>query len=1206
MSESMEEKTSWLDRPALPIVKLDLEKTLYWVFILLAAASRFWLLGERAMSHDESLHTFYSWTLYQGGGFSHTPLMHGPFLFHINALIYSLFGADDFTSRISVALFGVALVALPYVLRRWLGRTGALVTAFMLLISPSLWYHARYIRDEAYMLVWIMLMAWGIFGYLHDRATKWLYLVAAAAAFAFISMEATFIFVAIFGLFLIAAALIELADRADFWYSIVLKLTLGVLGVGVILFVAVIAQTMLLGLIHLGPGDPSPFPAAVQPLQPGQPIEFSAQLQYILQLLGGMLLVGLSMLIPAGLIGFGIYRWLKITWPAVARESRSFDLVIVLGSLSLFMLSAGLLPVLNWAWQLMFHAPFVDVTFFDGGNFPTTDVGLVLRLAAVPFAFIAAAVAIGAWWSPRKWLPLMGVFVGIGVTFFTTVFTNGIGLGTGFVGSLGYWLVQQGVQRGTQPIYYYLAITPIYEYLPMLIAAMATVVYTVRAIRARRSKQADGRSWADRLFLPFLFTWMIGAWIAFSYAGEKMPWLMVYLALPMIVLSGKFLGERLDAIDWRAIITERQWLAGLLLVVAIVSGAWAIGNLQKSFSGLQLDSLAAFSGWFSALIVLAIAVLALWRMSPRPSWRVMLRLAGLIGLIALAALTIRTGWIWNYINYDSALEFGVYAHGGPGVKEVIKQIDELSQRTTGGKQLKIAFDADASWPFYWYLRDYPNKFQMSNTPSRTDLDVPVIISSAATWSSVDSATRKTHSYWQSHRIWWPMEDYKKFAECPMTELDAAGASVNVSAYDENSDGKIDDAEKAHGKSRCEVYFIRHIPESIATIGRWLLDPERRAALMDIFLNRDYARYAALRELTANAETGAKPLTFNNWPLVDDFRLYVRKDIGNSIWTEAVGGAQRGPTTPEQADPYLQGWRDVAAVQVWGSIGTAAGQFQSPHSIAVAKDGSIYVADGFNHRVQKFDAQGQYVASIGTPSGQAINPPDGTFNEPWGVAVAPDGSIYVADTWNHRIQHFKPDGTFIKSWGAQVDTGGKATGSEGLFYGPRGIAVDTNGRVLVADTGNKRVQIFDKDGQFITQLGGGGLDQGRFDEPVGVAVDAKGNIVIADTWNGRVQVLDSTGTPLAAWDIDGWLEKDLVGKPYLAVDAQSRVYVADEVSQRVLIFDETGKYLGGFGQYGTDAHGFTMPGGIAVDKDGFVYVVDTGSGRVLKFPAFERP
>jgi DNA-binding beta-propeller fold protein YncE len=273
-------------------------------------------------------------------------------------------------------------------------------------------------------------------------------------------------------------------------------------------------------------------------------------------------------------------------------------------------------------------------------------------------------------------------------------------------------------------------------------------------------------------------------------------------------------------------------------------------------------------------------------------------------------------------------------------------------------------------------------------------------------------------------------------------------------------------------------------------------------------------------------------------------------------------------------------------------------------VAVAADGSIYVADGFNHRVQKFTAQGEYVMSIGTPSGQTPNPPTGTFNEPWGVAAAPDGSIYVADTWNNRIQHFTADGAFINSWGAQGDSGGQAVGSEGLFYGPRSVAVDASGRVLVADTGNKRIQVFDKDGQFITQFGGGGLDQGRLDEPVGVAVGPQGNIVVADTWNGRVQIFDPNGQSIAAWDIDGWLDKELVGKPYLAVDAQSRVYVADEVSQRILIFDETGKYLGGFGQYGIDDRGFTLPGGIAVDAEGFIYVADTGAGRMMKFPPFE--
>ena len=113
-----ETKPHWLDRPVLAIWRLDLEKTLYLVIIVLAIFSRFWNVGDRVMSHDESLHTYYSWNLYKGNGFSHTPLMHGAFKFVLNAGIYSLFGADDFTARSGTALFGVLLVLLPFFLRR--------------------------------------------------------------------------------------------------------------------------------------------------------------------------------------------------------------------------------------------------------------------------------------------------------------------------------------------------------------------------------------------------------------------------------------------------------------------------------------------------------------------------------------------------------------------------------------------------------------------------------------------------------------------------------------------------------------------------------------------------------------------------------------------------------------------------------------------------------------------------------------------------------------------------------------------------------------------------------------------------------------------------------------------------------------------------------------------------------------------------------
>ena len=114
-----------------------------WVaLLLLAALWRLSDLGPRAASHDESLHAYFSWLLATGQNYTHDPLMHGPFLFHFNALIYALFGASDVTTRFSSAIFGVILVMQPAMLRgdRHLGRWGALTASTLLLISPVFFF----------------------------------------------------------------------------------------------------------------------------------------------------------------------------------------------------------------------------------------------------------------------------------------------------------------------------------------------------------------------------------------------------------------------------------------------------------------------------------------------------------------------------------------------------------------------------------------------------------------------------------------------------------------------------------------------------------------------------------------------------------------------------------------------------------------------------------------------------------------------------------------------------------------------------------------------------------------------------------------------------------------------------------------------------------------------------------------------------------
>jgi DNA-binding beta-propeller fold protein YncE len=129
-----------------------------------------------------------------------------------------------------------------------------------------------------------------------------------------------------------------------------------------------------------------------------------------------------------------------------------------------------------------------------------------------------------------------------------------------------------------------------------------------------------------------------------------------------------------------------------------------------------------------------------------------------------------------------------------------------------------------------------------------------------------------------------------------------------------------------------------------------------------------------------------------------------------------------------------------------------------------------------------------------------------------------------------------------------------------------------------------------------------------DEPVGIAFDPLGDIYVADTWNRRVQVFTSSGVFLRQWPIDGWDAKDNAGKaslihedkPYIAIDANGYVYVTDPTNYRVLVFDRFGNYMLSFGKYGTDNASFTLPVGIAAAEDGTIYVSDAHNNRILVF------
>jgi sugar lactone lactonase YvrE len=332
----------------------------------------------------------------------------------------------------------------------------------------------------------------------------------------------------------------------------------------------------------------------------------------------------------------------------------------------------------------------------------------------------------------------------------------------------------------------------------------------------------------------------------------------------------------------------------------------------------------------------------------------------------------------------------------------------------------------------------------------------------------------------------------------------------------------------------------------------------------------------------------------------------------------------------------------------------------PHGIATDAAGNFYVGEWSNHRVQKFNAAGDFlmawgwdVVSSNTYIGFEVCLPtdtckagvsgsgNGQFKYPAGVAIDAADNIYVVDANNFRVQKFSANGAYLRQWGGYGTAGGQ-------FNGPRHVAIDAAGAVYVADYFNHRIQKFDADGNFLlawgwdvvsgngnygfevcTQantckagIGGGG--KGQFYNPYGIAVDPVGNIYVSDRSNHRIQKFDAAGTFLLAWGWDvvsdngntvfevctpsdtckagvsGTGNGQYNGPFGLAFDGAGNLYVGEDTNHRIQKTDATGGYLRQWGSRGTEPGKFNTPSGIAVGPTGAVYVADINNYRIQKF------
>ncbi|NTV37541.1 MAG: TIGR03663 family protein, partial [Anaerolineaceae bacterium] len=422
MQHTVTGRDAWLDKPITELFpKITIEKLLMAIIIIMTLFSRFYILGERVMSHDEVNHVVPSYSLYQGNGYAHDPVTHGPMQFHLVALSYFLLGDSDFSARTPAALFSVATVLFVMLaFRSYLGRIGALIGGLLFTISPYLLFYGRYTRNEAFVALFAVLTVFLMLRYLERGENKYLYGLATVFALQFITKETSFIYLA---QFLVFVAFVFIQDAVQHeWKRPSFKWMF-------VLF-TIAAIILLLGAIAVEGVNAKAAPAAAESVAAVAP---ETQAAAVTLVPAALVVAGIAValgVIAIALLILGV-GWKKLT------GVRSFDLLMLAGTLVLPQLTA--FPVKMTGVN--------PIKYDDPVSFSRTAVFLV--------ALLAISTVLGLVWKPRQWLISAGIFYSIYITFYTTFFTNGRGFFTGIIGSLGYWLEQQGVNRGSQPWYYY-------------------------------------------------------------------------------------------------------------------------------------------------------------------------------------------------------------------------------------------------------------------------------------------------------------------------------------------------------------------------------------------------------------------------------------------------------------------------------------------------------------------------------------------------------------------------------------------------------------------------------------------------------------------------------------------------------------------------------------------------------------------------------
>jgi DNA-binding beta-propeller fold protein YncE len=267
-----------------------------------------------------------------------------------------------------------------------------------------------------------------------------------------------------------------------------------------------------------------------------------------------------------------------------------------------------------------------------------------------------------------------------------------------------------------------------------------------------------------------------------------------------------------------------------------------------------------------------------------------------------------------------------------------------------------------------------------------------------------------------------------------------------------------------------------------------------------------------------------------------------------------------------------------------------GRFYKPRAMAIDAQDQLYIVD-MTGRIQVFTREGQFLRGWRTPEVET--------GKPCGLTIDRDGHLVVADTHYFRVLFYDTSGTLLE----HRTIGGQAGREPGQFGFVTDVVQDSARNYYVAEYGScDRIQKFDAQGQFVMQWGSHGRRPGEFIQPRGLAIDEQDRIWVADACNHRIQVFDARREPaklVLCWGEAGSAAGQLRYPYGITLDENGHVYVCEFGNSRVQKFTRQGEIVGAWGEPGRREGQLNQPWDLVRDTQGRIHVLDTYNHRVQR-------